>query len=57
MPTPRPDPKRPPSKRASAALIAACRADYRQSQDEAARKPSEPFKYAPLDWEAPRDAA
>ncbi|MFG2848208.1 hypothetical protein ACGF12_34335 [Kitasatospora sp. NPDC048296] len=48
---PRPTPQRPPSKRASAALIAACAADYRQSQDDAARKPPDPFKFAPLMWE------
>ncbi|MEV7777963.1 hypothetical protein [Kitasatospora sp. NPDC088351] len=42
---------RPPSKRASPALIRACQADYRKAQAEEQRRPPNPFQFAPLDWE------
>lgn len=47
----RPESRRPPSKRASAALLAACRADYQQGRGEEASRPPDPFKYTPLLWE------
>lgn len=43
--------KRPPSKPASAALIAACRKDYLAGKREEERRPPSPYRYAPLDWE------
>ncbi len=43
--------RRPPSKRASPALIAACRADYLKAKADDDRRAPDPFKYAPLGWE------
>ncbi|MEV7935771.1 hypothetical protein AB0O82_06460 [Kitasatospora sp. NPDC088264] len=43
--------RRPPGKGASPALIAACRADYREAKADDDRRPPDPFKYAPLGWE------
>ncbi|MFJ7277443.1 hypothetical protein [Kitasatospora sp. NPDC098663] len=43
--------QRPPRKRASKALVDACRADFQQARADEAKRLPDPFKYAPLMWE------